>query len=101
VLGSDATGAPESIKYPTMGEGEVFGELSLLTDGPVTATVRTLTDCVVLGLHRKLFQDLVLSNAEVRAAITELSQRRQQRTQAMTEELSLDDAELIPASELL
>lgn len=101
VIGTDATGAPGSIRYPTMGEGDVFGELSLMTDGLVSATVRTTTDCVVLGLHRKLFQELVLSNAEVRAAITELSQKRLQRTQELTEEFILEEDELIPASELL
>ncbi len=79
--------------YPQMREGDVFGELSLLHGIRVTATVRAFTPCVVLSLDRGLFDTLVLSNEEARAAISRLAFERLERTQGVlaSEGLSLED----------
>jgi cAMP-dependent protein kinase regulator len=81
------------IPYPQMREGDVFGELSLLHGIRVTATVRAFTPCVVLSLERSLFDELVLSNPEARAAISRLALERLERTQGIlaSEGLSLED----------
>jgi CRP-like cAMP-binding protein len=81
------------IAYPQMREGDVFGELSLLHGIRVTATVRAFTPCVVLSLERRLFDDVLLSNEEARAAISRLGLERLQRTQDILarEGLSLED----------
>jgi CRP-like cAMP-binding protein len=63
-----------------MHEGDVFGELSLLHDGLATATVRTLTACVVLELRREWFDELLLGNATVRERIYSLGDERYDRT---------------------
>jgi cAMP-dependent protein kinase regulator len=68
------------VPYPAMHEGDVFGELSLLRDGQVTATVRTLTPCVVLELRRERFDDLLLSDTAVRERIYALAAERYERT---------------------
>lgn len=87
--------APEGgeIAYPQMREGDVFGELSLLHGIRVTATVRAFTPCVVLSLERRLFDEVLLSNDEARAAISRLGLERLQRTQDILarEGLSLED----------
>lgn len=81
------------VPYPQMREGDVFGELSLLHGIRVTATVRAFTPCVVLSLERSLFDELVLSNEEARAAISRLALERLERTQGIlaSEGLSLED----------
>lgn len=81
------------VPYPQMREGDVFGELSLLHGIRVTATVRAFTPCVVLSLERTLFDELVLSNEEARAAISRLALERLERTQGIlaSEGLSLED----------
>jgi cAMP-dependent protein kinase regulator len=66
--------------YPTMHEGDVFGELSLLNDGIATATVRTLVPCVLLELRREWFDELLLSHGQVRDRIYALGGERHQRT---------------------
>jgi cAMP-dependent protein kinase regulator len=71
------------VPYPAMREGDVFGELSLLRDGQVTATVRTLTPCVVLELRRERFDDLLLSDAAVRERIYALAAERYERTRSL------------------
>jgi cAMP-dependent protein kinase regulator len=66
--------------YPPMHEGDVFGELSLLQNCAVTASVRTGTPCVVLAMTRQWFDELLLQNAQARAALYELAGTRFQRT---------------------
>lgn len=79
--------------YPQMREGDVFGELSLLHGIRVTATVRAFTPCVVLSLERRLFDEVLMTNEEARAAISRLGLERLQRTQHFLarEGLSLED----------
>src|SRR5439155_16990018 len=45
-------GKGEQVPLPELKEGDVFGELSALLDGPCTATVRTTSFCEVLELSR-------------------------------------------------
>jgi cAMP-dependent protein kinase regulator len=66
--------------YPTMREGDVFGELSLLRDGIATASVRTRGPCVVLELKRDWFDELLLAQPAVRDRIYEIAGERTQRT---------------------
>jgi cAMP-dependent protein kinase regulator len=63
-----------------MREGDVFGEIALLQGGTITANVRTKTACVVLGLSRQSFEELLLVNATVREALFKLASRRLERT---------------------
>lgn len=67
--------------YPAMREGDVFGELSLLHGGIVTANVRTASTCVILELQRQWFDELLLADPEVRARIYAIAGERFQRTQ--------------------
>jgi cAMP-dependent protein kinase regulator len=76
--------------YPQLVEGDVFGEVSLLQGGPITASVRTASPCVVLGLHREWVDELLLSYPPVRDAIYSLASRRLERTQALVSRERLD-----------
>ena len=77
--------------YPPLGEGDVFGEVSLLQGGDVTACVRTATPCVVLALHKRWVDELLLAHPPVRAVIYELASRRLERTQEIRAKEALDD----------
>jgi CRP-like cAMP-binding protein len=62
----------------TLGEGGVFGEMSLLLDVEVTATVTATTPCTVLRLTRAQFESLVLSDAEAKKLLVRLVEKRKQ-----------------------
>jgi cAMP-dependent protein kinase regulator len=68
------------VPLPALKEGDIFGEISALLDGPCTATVRTASFCEVLELSRDDFRTLVLPNPEVRAIVQRMASERLQRT---------------------
>lgn len=66
--------------YPSMREGDVFGEISLLLSSPCTASVRCESACEVLELPADAFRDCVLPHPEVRKLIERMVRERLQRT---------------------
>jgi CRP-like cAMP-binding protein len=72
--------------YPDMTEGALFGEISLLLDLRVTATVRAATPCLLLVLDQETVKERVLTHPEVRRTLTHLSRERLDRTAAMLAE---------------
>lgn len=71
--------------YPPMVEGDVFGELSLLRNQPVSATVRAQTESIVIGISHKAFFEIVSMNPEAAAYLTALGAQRLERTRAFGE----------------
>jgi cAMP-dependent protein kinase regulator len=63
--------------------GDVFGEMSLLSDQPVTATIKTLRKCIVLKLPKRSFTEIVATHPQLLAKVTEISQERQKTTDAI------------------
>ncbi|AKJ00201.1 tetratricopeptide repeat protein [Archangium gephyra] len=72
--------------YPDMTEGALFGEISLLLDLRITATVRAATSCLLLVLDQETVKERVLTHPEVRRALTHLSRERLDRTAALLAE---------------
>lgn len=68
------------VAYPELREGDVFGEISLILDKPVTATVRAQQQCVVLRLDRAAFDKHILSQPGMRGALMRVGTERLQRT---------------------
>ncbi len=66
--------------YPDMREGDVFGEVSLLRSGLVTASVRAATPCVLLKLERDAFEAILERYPELRAELQQLTADRLRRT---------------------
>jgi len=63
-------------KPQIMGPGEFFGEIALLTGGPRTATVVTLTQCQLLALDIADFRAIAASRPELLAVIQTEADRR-------------------------
>ncbi len=57
VLATDARGHEQQIE--TLEDGDHFGEMALLHDKPRSASIKTLTPCVVISLSRHRFKRLV------------------------------------------
>ena len=56
--------------------GDVFGEMSLMSGGGSTATVRTTTRVLALRLPAKIFQEVIMTHPQVLAYLGELSGQR-------------------------
>jgi ATP-binding cassette, subfamily B, bacterial len=59
-----------------MQDGDHFGEIALLRDGPRTATVRARTACVLLSLGRGQFLRLMHRDPHLRAQMAHLAEMR-------------------------
>lgn len=72
--------------YPRLGEGALFGEISLLRSRLATATVRTLTPCTLLKLEREVFEKTIMTQPNLRGALVRLGlERLKQTVQVMAE----------------
>jgi CRP-like cAMP-binding protein len=74
------------LPYPELTEGAIFGEISLMLDLRVTATVRAATPCLLLVLDQETVKERVLPHPEVRRRLTQLTRERLDRTAAMLAE---------------
>jgi len=70
----------ESIALGRMGEGAFFGEVSLLTDKPRTATVTADGDVELMELTRDDFNDIVASHTSVLKVVEAYQKQRVQDT---------------------
>jgi cAMP-dependent protein kinase regulator len=76
-------------------EGDVFGEISLLLDKPVSATVRAEVAGVVLRLDRAAFEKHLLSQPGLKGMLMRMGTERLQRTaQALASGRVLHDGDL-------
>jgi CRP-like cAMP-binding protein len=64
-------------------EGDIFGEMSLLTRKPATATVTAQGNSILLRLPRENFQELVLTHPQILELVSELTERRKGATEAI------------------
>ncbi|MFY0564703.1 cyclic nucleotide-binding domain-containing protein [Archangium lansingense] len=66
--------------YPVLREGDVFGEISLLMNKPVTAMVRADVPSVLLRLDRSAFERHLFNVPGMRDALMKIGTERLQRT---------------------
>ncbi len=73
----------DSIELAKLKEGDIFGEMSLLTRKPATATVTSQANSILLRLPRENFQELVLTHPQILELVSELSEKRKGATEAI------------------
>ncbi|MGF1510376.1 MAG: cyclic nucleotide-binding domain-containing protein [Myxococcota bacterium] len=58
--------------------GDMFGEMSLLHNDPISATVVAEADCFVIRLSRTRFQEVMMTHPHVLEVVSRISEERQQ-----------------------
>lgn len=72
----------------TLSEGECFGEMALISEEPISATIRAKTAVTLLQMSKKDFNQLILENPSLSVYFTKLlTQRLQQANTRMVEML--------------
>jgi len=79
------------VHYPELGAGDVFGEISLVHGSDATATVTAVEPSILIGLHRKHFDEVVLSNKVARERLLALVEERLARTFDLALEVAAKD----------
>jgi CRP-like cAMP-binding protein len=64
-------------------EGDIFGEMSLLTRNPASATVSAVGNSIFLRLPRESFQELVVTHPQILALVSDLTELRKSATDAI------------------
>jgi CRP-like cAMP-binding protein len=75
VIGQDDTG--RDVVIAELKDGDVFGEMSLLFKQSASATVRTLSPCIVLRLAREQFDELIMTHPQVLETLARISEERE------------------------
>ncbi|MDB4965186.1 MAG: putative transcriptional regulator, Crp/Fnr family [Myxococcales bacterium] len=65
--------------------GDIFGEMSLLTRGPASATIVAHTKCWTLELPRDRFQEIMLTYPQMLEYVSDLADKRKQQNLAGSE----------------
>lgn len=93
------TGVGRSVR--TLGPGDYFGEMSLLTGAPRTATVRALEDMELLVVDKAAFREILVANPGVAERLSETISRRQLELQAERAKAPAPEQEQAWANQLL
>lgn len=72
-------------RYADLREGDLFGEVSVLTGGPATATVRAQGQVLALRLPADVFKARVLKDGAAALAVKKLAEARLARTRELDE----------------
>jgi CRP-like cAMP-binding protein len=91
-------GETKQVIVARLKEGEVFGEMSLLSNAPVSATVTAERRSIILRLPRKSFAEVLSTHPQLLEHISQLSDERTKMTEAIVTgkiEVSEDDVMLV------
>jgi CRP-like cAMP-binding protein len=73
----------EPVPLARLKEGDIFGEMSLLTRNPASATVSAVGNSIFLRLPRESFQELVVTHPQILALVSDLTELRKSATEAI------------------
>jgi CRP-like cAMP-binding protein len=74
-------------------EGDLFGEVALLTEGPATATVSAQGPVLTVALSATDFKTRVLQDSQAMISVKKLAQARLERTAKLDRETEADVVE--------
>ncbi len=81
----DGSGRRRQLIVARLGPGKFFGEMSLMTGEPRTATVRAATECALIVVGHDAFHDTVATVPAVLEKMSELLGSRQSELEAVAE----------------
>jgi CRP/FNR family cyclic AMP-dependent transcriptional regulator len=76
----------DDVVFNIMGEGEVFGEVALLSASPRTATIKAIEACELLSLDRRDFLTFLRAHPEVSAKLLGVLAERLKRISEFVED---------------
>jgi small-conductance mechanosensitive channel/CRP-like cAMP-binding protein len=76
------------LRVGVLREGDLFGEMSLLTGEPRTATVRAEHDCEVLEISKAVMSELLHASPQCLDQLSELLAKRKMETEGIVREAS-------------
>jgi CRP/FNR family transcriptional regulator, cyclic AMP receptor protein len=88
---SARVGAVEKV-LSTLGQGEFFGEMSILNDAPRSATATCLEDCLLLVVDARTFEAMVRASSEIALRMIQKMAARLAEADRQIENLLLRDA---------
>ncbi len=84
---------PQRSQLATLVDGDIFGEMSLLSKKPATATVAATRRSTVLRLPRERFEELIVTYPQVLMLVSDLADSRTRaNAQSMATQLAPDNA---------
>jgi len=66
----------EKVILSTLAKGDYFGEMSLITGEPRSASVTTLNECVFLRLSKSDFDQLIINNPSITISLSHMLSQR-------------------------
>lgn len=84
------------VKVATLAPFDYFGEMSLLTGEPRSATVRALEDCVVAVVDRRAFSEVIQGNETILDGLTDKVHERLEANRRRLEEAGKHQGQLPP-----
>jgi small-conductance mechanosensitive channel len=84
-----------SIQVATLGAGDCFGEMSLLTGEPRSATVRADADCYVMEIGKPVMADVLRGAPDCLVHLSELLAQRKMETEGILKEAARTDEQVL------
>lgn len=66
----------DELQLAELNPGEMFGEMSLLSNEPTSATVTAITDCFVIRLSKRKFQEVMMTHPHVLELVSKIGEER-------------------------
>jgi hypothetical protein len=79
------------VKVGVMRQGDCFGEFSLLTGEPRSATVRAENDCEVLEISKPVMAEVLRESPECQTALSELLAKRKLEGEGIVKDAAVSD----------
>ncbi|HEY3446199.1 MAG TPA: cyclic nucleotide-binding domain-containing protein [Myxococcales bacterium] len=83
----------EAVALRVLGDGDVFGEISLLSGGPASASVAAVRRSAIAFLPREAYDELVGSYPQIEDFLVQLSQKRLSANAAAVQPAEIMDAD--------